>query len=308
MADEKPDVTAAPEEDLASIFGQLSLGLPEGEEETPRAESSAAKETPREAGQTQEEQTEKVPQVAQKEQAVPKSRFDEVYEKAKLYESWAPIIELFDKDPNAARRVIMERVAGRTQEQEAAPATRQPSAEEIRAYWAKRLEEDPVGGLADLVRAAVAEQIQQAVVPAIAPVRRTAVQTLVRDFKRAAKEEDPLFAHYEKVFDSVLSQTDPSLIEQNPDLVLSRAKAMAFGMWADTQRQKIMAAKGQKTLPREKPTAAAEVTASPTPSESTRAKPKRTPTREEIIISERYGIPLEQLMAEEEEGPSPFSR
>lgn len=306
MADQKEGAVPESVEELEALFGFKVEDVPPATEqgegaETPRPEPPAGKETPREGAGAPEGQ--KAPSLPP--QAVPKERFDEVYERARRYEEWEPIIKLFEDDPATARRFILERVQ-QSQQPQVPPQQAPPaSPEQIREYWTKRFEEDPAGTMTELLQRVVDERLQQ-FAQQVAPIRQSVAKLAVRDFKKAIREEDPLFSKYERVFDSIVAQTDPALIEAYPEQVLSRARAMAFGMWADAQRKKIGSA-SRAALPRERPTGAeVDVSARSTPPSSQTARPKRAPTKEEEFLSERYGIPLDALLEEEAE-ESPFS-
>lgn len=307
MAEAKEGAVPETVEDLEALFGfnveEVSPAAQGEGAETPRPEPPAGKETPREGAGAPEGQT---PAPTLPPQAVPKERFDEVYDRARKYEEWEPIIKLFEEDPATARRFILERVQSSQPQAPSQPPAQTYTPEQVREYWTKRFEEDPAGTMTELLQRIVDERLNQ-FAQHVAPIRQSVAKLAVRDFKKAMREEDPLFNKYERIFDSIVAQTDPALIEAYPDQVLSRARAMAFGMWADTQRKKIGSAP-KTALPREKPTGAeVDVTGRGAPAPSVQAKPKRAPTKEEEFLAERYGIPLETLLEDEEE-EAVFSR
>ncbi len=308
MPDEKgattsgPTVIKEPAVDLDALWADLvkdtnleAAEVAEGEGEvTPSPESPAGEETKEPI-----RAAEPVDETKPAEEMVPKTRFDEVNRKAKRAEQHAELLDLAERNPDLARRMIREGLEPRAPV--AAPVATGPTPEQvaayneqqkqIRAYWEGKFREDPIAAQAEMAEAKQREG-------EVRSVRRTNA-LLVSQYKRDRRSDDPLFGKYEQDLDDILQAIDPLILANRPDETLDKAEALALGMYAKRQRAAIRKAGGSKALPRE--TRPAEGVISPAAPASP-AKPTRKLTPEEIIIANRYGITPEELTAAEGEG------
>jgi hypothetical protein len=238
---------------------------------------------------------------------VPRSRLNEALQKASLAEKHAALLEAVESDPAIARRLLIERTyPERTPDQR--PVEQRPAPEttltpeqmaKVREHWEGKYQQDPVGTIWELNQIAQKQGERQA-------MART--NRLVVSNYKASRASDPLFSKYAATFDKILAATDPAVLDQYPEATMERAENMAFGEWARGQRQRITAAGGTSTLPRETPPKTGPSTASGQAPPQPAKGPRRQPTNEELTAAQIYRVPVESIMEDAEDSAPVFGR
>lgn len=274
--------------ELASIFG-YELPAEEPEVQEPEAEA-VVEEKPSGEGKDQpspvatgkestgEAATEPETEIGENESR--DERYDELMGRLKRYERFAPIIEMLEEEPKLSRQILAQRM-GLTPEVEerGEPAPKEASAEEkarLVQYWQDRMQKDPLAGLAEFIQAVVRDSV--------APVKAGGIRAAVREFK-AGRQSDPLFKHYESVFDMLVQKSRPEDLENENSL--EALDVLAFGAWAKNQRAAAVKANaGRTSTPQEKPRTLASTRSAPAAGGAT---PRKTRSPEETYLADKYG-------------------
>ncbi len=295
--------------ELAALFG---MEVPEEEpaKVTPQATDKSKEEVSGEGtGQPSgvaapEEPTGEATSEPKAETPSEDTRYDELLTELKRYRRYDPIIQMFEEEPELARQVAARRFAPETQEVQApAQAPAQPQAisqekmNEIRAYWERRMTEDPIGGLAEFIDRLVDERTTG--------TRVTGVKALIRNYKADRKAEDPLFAKYESVFDALVNRADVKALQDDPDTAFAAIENLAYGTWARQQRAALARAKAVNAAPPKRETPQTLATSTTTAPASGGAKPKQELSAEERYLADVYG---EDLVGPDESEESVWGR
>lgn len=286
------EVPDEPEEEVTPETPETPETKPESGEGEGEPSGVAAPETPTGEKAPTEPEAEISPDVS------PADRYDTLLEELKRYRRFAPVLEMLEEEPSLARQVLAQRIASGTPAQEPEkPAPTTPSDEELKAYWTRRMQEDPVGGLAEFMDRAFEQKIAQRLGPTEAITQRSAV----KDFKTDLKASDPSFVQREAIFDALIEKADKNALKANPEASLQALEVLAFGIWAKQQREAMVrAAAARKPVAKETPRSLG-ISTSEAPTAGKTAKPKRELTDEERHLAIIYPDLVEALEEDDNE-------
>lgn len=266
---------------------------PEGEK------GGEGKDEPRDVAaseQSTEEEAPTEPKAEISDEKPSDDRYKRLLGELKRYRKYSPIVEMFEEEPELARRVLAQRMGlgeEKAPAEEAPAKTATPTPEQvesIKKYWERRMQEDPVGALAEFFGRMMDERLEG--------TKQIGVKSVIRDFKADRKAADPLFTQYEDIFDTLVKKANTQVLQDDPDSSLQGLEVLAFGIWAKKQREAMARAKTrEKPSVKEKPRSLSTST-SAGPAKGS-AKPKRALTEEERYLANLYGE--ENLDTEEEE-------
>lgn len=293
------------EAELDAIFETTGVELPEDEEtvvEEGDGQPSAAAPA--------KEPASTPPPAADEDEDEPgdertRARFQKLNEELKRYKRYEHLVDMFEEEPDLARRVAAHRMGIDVEPEPRQPVRREPvqpqgptpeQAQQIREYWAQRFEADPISAMADLTRQIVAEQNRGS--------RNVSARTAQSIYKSQRRQADPLFSKYEPYFDQLVQSVDPDKLIEDPDGAFEAIEAMAFGRWAQEQRKAAQRAKSRNKVAERETPPPAEPRGVSKP--VNKARPKRELTEEERYLADIYGE--DAVLADDEESENIWGR
>lgn len=220
------------------------------------------------------------------DQDTTEGRFKELTGQLRRYQKYDALIEMFEEQPELARKVAAKKLgldAG-VREVPAAPTALTPEQEAaIKEQWADAMQKDPVGTITHIIREVVRGETKG--------TKSIGVKALIREYKaerRNSPDDGELFKRYEHVFDAFAKEADQAQVESDPDTALIAIENIAYGTWAREQRARAAKAKGKKgkvaarETPRSLETPTGDRKAVPT-------KSRKPLTDEERDLVDRYG-------------------
>lgn len=249
-------------------------------DEVPAEDSDAAIEEDPDDTETPAEETEEVAE----EKPVRRSkdpRLERILKEHARLKRYEPIVDMIEEEPELGRQLAARRLGFRTEQpvQQQPQTQPQPNEEEVKEQWRQAFERDPIGALDRLIDMRVDQRT--------AGTKKTSSRALVAQYKAKRLAEEPLFRHYEQLFDVLAEQANPDMLTEYPDQVLDGVESMAFGRWAKDQRGKASKARAKQPTPVKEPKRSLDEGKQPVASRQ--VKQPRKLTDEEKKLADQYG-------------------
>jgi len=250
-------------------------------EEVPAEDGDAAIEEDSDETETPAEETEEVADEKPVREGRKDPRLERILREHARLKRYEPIVDMIEEEPELGRQLAARRLGFRTEPEQPAPQSQQPqvSDEELKEQWRQAFERDPVGAFNRLVEIKVQQMT--------AGTKVASTRALVAQYKARRIQEEPLFKHYEPLFDALAEHANPDLLTQHPDQVLDGVESMAFGRWAKDQRGKIAKARSKQPAPAKEPKRSLDEGKQPVASKP--VKQPRKLTDEEKKLADMYG-------------------